>query len=391
MFSSLAPAAASKNLDGEGRGGSGPASPERLRHMHTDVAELLRGNTTPRRRRAKKPLPAAPEEERGHARYRCAFEEDGLAPPRMVWAKVAGTELRPPQRRVRRGGFARDALRCEALVGYVSALAVAPGDGADRLDHAIAAAQLHAFNRWRGKTVMVFAGRASRAATPKRTKRARGQDDGVADGGMVFSATPRARRATTPKRTRPTGQDDGAVGSAMVFSAMRASRSTTPRRTRARGQDGGDASAGNRIMTRCARAAAAADAAFVRNVFRGEASVEYHASAKGLTPHAGAELAVATAQPRAFAQWRGAATFVPDEYTATHDTTEAAAKAKAAIDAAAKMTRSTGGEDSAGDPAKWKVTSCISSREENSGCKDDVVDDDGTESEYSEALSHEMT
>ena len=81
------------------------------------------------------------------------------------------------------------------------------------------------------------------------------------------------------------------------------------------------------IMTRCARAAAAADAAFVRNVFRGEASVEYHASAKGLTPHAGAELAVATAQPRAFAQWRGAATFVPDEHTATHDTTEAAAKA----------------------------------------------------------------
>ncbi|KAI5009079.1 hypothetical protein ZWY2020_010127 [Hordeum vulgare] len=106
-------------------------------------------------------------------------------------------------------------------------------------------------------------------------------------------------------------------------------------------------SAGNRTMTRCARAAVAAaeDAAFMRKVFRGDASVDY-ASAKGLTPQAGAELALATAQPRAFAQWSAASpTFVP-EHTDTHDDTT-----EAAIDAAAKMmTGSTGGKDFAGDP-----------------------------------------
>ncbi|XBJ07418.1 hypothetical protein VPH35_012939 [Triticum aestivum] len=498
MFSSLEPerapaaAATSKNVDDEG-----------LRHMHADVAELLRANTTPRRRRPKKPVPATPAEERRHARYGCAFEEEalaegGFAPPRMVWAKVKGyprwpgqvfdpadaskqalrerkrgpngaalvacfgdgsfvwagaADLTPlrhdfprlaavglrsnhkaefalalddalaevarrvdaglscgcpgaaaaarkqlfPNSGLRRGasgaavdaGFARGALRGEALVAYVGALAVAPGEGADRLDHAVAAAQLAAFDRWRGKTVIVSAAPASRAATPKRTTRARGQDDG----GMLLSATPRARRATTPKRARPTGRDDGAGGSAMVFSATRVSRTTTPRRARARGQDGGDASAGNRVMTRCARAAAAADAAFVRNVFRGDASVEHYASAKGLTPHAGAErrdlaIAVATPQPRAVAAWRGAPSLLPDEQTATHDATEGAANAKAKM-----MARSTGGEDSAGDPGKWRTTSCISSREENSGCEDDVVDDDdATGSECSsEAPSHETT
>uniref|UniRef100_A0A452XSY5 PWWP domain-containing protein n=1 Tax=Aegilops tauschii subsp. strangulata TaxID=200361 RepID=A0A452XSY5_AEGTS len=103
MFSSLAPAAAaSKNADGDEGRRSGPASPERLRHMHADVAELLRANTTPRRRRPKKPVPAAPAEERRHARYGCAFEEEalaegGFAPPRMVWAKVKGYPRWPGQ------------------------------------------------------------------------------------------------------------------------------------------------------------------------------------------------------------------------------------------------------------------------------------------------------
>uniref|UniRef100_A0A0D3G2P4 RRM domain-containing protein n=1 Tax=Oryza barthii TaxID=65489 RepID=A0A0D3G2P4_9ORYZ len=46
--------------------------------------------------------------------------------------------------------FTRGALRGEAFVGYVSALAVAPLAGADRLDLAIATAQLKAFDRWRG-------------------------------------------------------------------------------------------------------------------------------------------------------------------------------------------------------------------------------------------------
>ncbi|KAE8819425.1 hypothetical protein D1007_02650 [Hordeum vulgare] len=442
--------------------------------MHADVAEMLRANTTPRRRRARRSLPAAPEEERrGRARYGCAFEEEGgFAPPRMVWAKVRGYPRWPGQvfdpadasglalrerraagaalvacfgdgsfmwagaadltplrddfprlagvglrsnckvefalaldgalaevaRRVdaglscgcdgaaakrqvfqnsglRRGAsvaavdacFARDALRGDAFLRYVGALAVAPGDGADRLDHAVAAAQLEAFKRWRRKNALVFAERAARAATPKRTARARGQDDGAIDS-MVLSATPRARRATTPKRTRTAGQDDGVagvVGSAMVFSAA------------------------NRTMTRCARAAVAAaeDAAFMRKVFRGDASVDYYASAKGLTPQAGAELALATPQPRAFAQWSAASpTFVPDEHTDTHDDTT-----EAAMDAAAKMmTESTGGEDSAGDPGRWRMTSCISSKEENSGSEDDGDDDDAMESECSsEAPPHE--
>ncbi|KAI5014343.1 hypothetical protein ZWY2020_055733 [Hordeum vulgare] len=72
------------------------------------------------------------------------------------------------------------------------------------------------------------------------------------------------------------GQIDDAAGSAMLFSA------------------------GNRTMTRCPRAtvavaaAAAEDDAFMRKVFRDDASVDYYASAKGLTPQAGAELALAT-------------------------------------------------------------------------------------------------
>ncbi|CAN6326527.1 unnamed protein product [Urochloa humidicola] len=45
--------------------------------------------------------------------------------------------------------FARRALRGEALVGYVSALATAPLAGADRIDLAVATAQLRAFGRWR--------------------------------------------------------------------------------------------------------------------------------------------------------------------------------------------------------------------------------------------------
>ncbi|KAI5017019.1 hypothetical protein ZWY2020_037397 [Hordeum vulgare] len=424
MFSSLAPerapaaaAAASKNVEDE-----------RLRHMHADVAEMLRANTTPRRRRARRSLPAAPEEERrGRARYGCAFEEEGgFAPPRMVWAKVRGYPRWPGQvfdpadasglalrerratgaalvacfgdgsfmwagaadltplrddfprlagvglrsnckvefalaldgalaevaRRVdaglscgcggaaakgqvfqnsglRRGasvaavdaGFARDALRGEAFLRYVGALAVAPGDGADRLDHAVAAAQLEAFKRWRRKNALVFAERAARAATPKRTARARGQDDGAID--------------------------------SMVRAAV----------------------------------AAAEDAAFMRKVFRGDASVDYYASAKGLTPQAGTELALATPQPRAFAQWSAASpTFVPDEHTDTHDDTT-----EAAMDAAAKMmTESTGGEDSTGDPGRWRMTSCISSKEENSGSEDDGDDDDAMESDCSsEAPPHE--
>ncbi|KAI4967354.1 hypothetical protein ZWY2020_028323 [Hordeum vulgare] len=85
-------------------------------------------------------------------------------------------------------GFARDVLRDEALLEYVHALVVAPRDASDKLDHTIAAAQLKAFNRWRGKNVLC-AERATRVAAPKRTARARGQDDDVSNGGMVVSAS----------------------------------------------------------------------------------------------------------------------------------------------------------------------------------------------------------
>jgi hypothetical protein len=48
--------------------------------------------------------------------------------------------------------FARVALRGEAFVGYIAALATATLAGADRVDLTIATAQLKAFGRWRGST-----------------------------------------------------------------------------------------------------------------------------------------------------------------------------------------------------------------------------------------------
>ncbi|KAG2616107.1 uncharacterized protein LOC120667507 [Panicum virgatum] len=48
--------------------------------------------------------------------------------------------------------FKRGALRGEAFVGYISALATAPLAGADRVDLTIATAQLKALDHWRGST-----------------------------------------------------------------------------------------------------------------------------------------------------------------------------------------------------------------------------------------------
>ncbi|KAI4981176.1 hypothetical protein ZWY2020_021661 [Hordeum vulgare] len=78
MFSSLAPErapAASKNVEGK-----------RLRHMHADVAEMPLANTTPRRRRVRKP---PPRRERSCAPgHGCTLEEEGSGSRRpMVWAK----------------------------------------------------------------------------------------------------------------------------------------------------------------------------------------------------------------------------------------------------------------------------------------------------------------
>ncbi|KAI5017026.1 hypothetical protein ZWY2020_037404 [Hordeum vulgare] len=138
-------------------------------------------------------------------------------------------------------GFARDALRGEAFLEYVHALAVAPGDGANRLDHAVAAAQLEAFNRWRGKNVLVLPDRASRPATPnpKRTARARGQDHVPIDSMELYA--------------KPAGQADDVAGSAReVAGGMIALASS----------QGSSMvfSAGNRTMTTCPDATVAATA-----------------------------------------------------------------------------------------------------------------------------------
>ncbi|XP_072148366.1 uncharacterized protein [Setaria viridis] len=85
--------------------------------------------------------------------------------------------------------FARVALRGEAVVGYISALATAPLGGADRVDLAIATAQLKAFGRWRGSTrglpeytvVHGIDGVAVKAATG-RAKRRRSSSTGGGGG-----------------------------------------------------------------------------------------------------------------------------------------------------------------------------------------------------------------
>jgi hypothetical protein len=92
-----------------------------------------------------------------------------------------------------------------------------------------------------------------------------------------------------------------------------------------------------RALSLCARAAAA-DAAFMRAMFPGEA-VEEYASAMALTPPAGAErrndVALATtAQRKAFDEWRGASLRGITECTETCGITEFAAVSTAAMEAA---------------------------------------------------------
>jgi hypothetical protein len=122
--------------------------------------------------------------------------------------------------------FARDAFRGEAFVRYVRALAVAPEDGADRLDLAVAAAQMKAFTRWR------------RPADPEHHDSSAAVDDVANGGAMVVAARAGRGRATTPSPGRK-------------------------RRDLLRG----DAPDGEmRALSLCARAAAA-DAAFMRRIF----------------------------------------------------------------------------------------------------------------------------
>lgn len=101
--------------------------------------------------------------------------------------------------------FTSDAFRGEAFVEYISALAMAPLAGADRLDLTIATAQLKAFTRWRG---------------------------------------PRG----LPEYTASYGIEDVAIA------AMEGAPSSRAKRRRSRGGDDGDASAAKWRMSRCSRA-----------------------------------------------------------------------------------------------------------------------------------------
>ncbi|KAL5202525.1 hypothetical protein ABZP36_013477 [Zizania latifolia] len=84
--------------------------------------------------------------------------------------------------------FTRDAFRGEAFVGYISALAVAPLAGADRLDLAIATAQLEALNRWRGSRNLTeytsHSGIEAKEAEPARGKRRRGSRESATSGNV---------------------------------------------------------------------------------------------------------------------------------------------------------------------------------------------------------------
>uniref|UniRef100_A0ACD5W6Q8 Uncharacterized protein n=1 Tax=Avena sativa TaxID=4498 RepID=A0ACD5W6Q8_AVESA len=399
----------SKNVEA----GNGCAVASPVRHMHTDVAEILlaAGSTARRRRRNK---PAADEVHGRRAQYHCAFEEDEVpalfTPPRLVWAKVRGQVFAPadasaPALREKRhrdavlvacfgdrtflwadaedllpfrhgfprladvggrsstksafapalndaldevarrvdaglscgcdgaanasvrrqqvfvnsgvrrgargatadGDFARDALRGEAFVGYVRALAVAPGDGAGRLDLAVAAAQLKAFARWR-----------SAAANPE-------QQDSAADGAMVVAARAGRGRATTPTRER-TRRGLFPAADAMTLSM-------------------------------CPRAAAA-DVAFMRHMFPGEAVEEYASTTAARAELRGLAV-VTTAQRKALDQWKSPSPIGINECTATRGMTEIVAHDK----------------DAEADPGNCRTgTSCISSGEDDG-------DDDGWETE----------
>ncbi|XP_044947085.1 uncharacterized protein LOC123396102 [Hordeum vulgare subsp. vulgare] len=88
--------------------------------------------------------------------------------------------------------FARDAFRGDVFLEYLSALAVAPLAGADRLELTVATAQLRSFTRWRGTRGL-----------PVYTVWYGIRD--TADGAMGGTPARRGRASGTPKRGRPRG------------------------------------------------------------------------------------------------------------------------------------------------------------------------------------------
>jgi hypothetical protein len=111
--------------------------------------------------------------------------------------------------------FARESFRGEAFVRYVRALAVAPEDGADRLDLAVAAAQMKAFTRWR------------RPADPEHHDSSAGVDD-VANGGAIVVAAlagrGRPRRGGTRRGLFRGDAADGEMGTLLFCARARRRR-----------------------------------------------------------------------------------------------------------------------------------------------------------------------
>ncbi|CAM0958008.1 unnamed protein product [Alopecurus aequalis] len=461
------------------------ASP--VRHMHSDVAELLQAaRTTPRRRRRKKPAPpAAADEARGRVRYDCAFEEeaqacedgDRFAPPRLVWAKVTGYPWWPGQvfdesdasnlalqeRRNRH----RDAIlvacfgdrsflwadaedllplrddfthlaeiggRSKSRSAFTSAVNDVLNEVSRRAEAGLScgcrAASIkeqvsrrvdaglscgcRAANIKKLVSRRVDAGRScgSCAASIKKQdflnsglrRGARGAtvDAAFAKDAFRGEAFVRYVRALAVAPTAGADMLDLAIASAQLDAFTRwrsvapptdgamvvAGRATTPRRG-----DRGDAPSGDMAMSLCARVAAA-DAAFMRDVFRGEAPEECNSVMALTPPPAGSqrrELAVSSmAQPNAFSQWRGAPSGIFTECTSAMDVPvigamDAAAPPPVRHDTANKM---SSGDDAEADPGNCRIlaTSCISNWGD-SACEDDGDDGSETESEDFEVSS----
>ncbi|KQK07834.1 hypothetical protein BRADI_2g37893v3 [Brachypodium distachyon] len=254
-------------------------------------------------------------------------------------------------------GFAREAFRGEAFVDYVSALAVAPGAGADRFELTVAMAQLRAFNRWRGgapRNIGIIDDGAMEAATatlptaPKSRKRRRRARRG---GGAASDDTSDGNRTTMSRCARGaaiTRDDEGAFRCEALVERLRYMdkdvaklllAAANPRHHRRRGQ-----------QTSKQPAPAAAERAF----------------------KPGSEGPPQLAELEAFTQWRRAPSPLN---VAGNGGTEAATRPSASLAATKKTEGSIGGDDAAAaadddDRAgPWRMMSCTRSRENPEACE----------------------
>jgi hypothetical protein len=243
--------------------GSTVRRPGRLRVVHPDVAEFLRSARLWRPRRPTPPSspPAsaggkAEEEEGGRARYDCEFEdeEEGFAPPRLVWGKVKSHPWWPgqvfdpadaselAQRQQRPRGAVLVAHFWDKSFAWIDAAALRPFRAG--------------FRRFAAQSALS----TFRAAV----------DDALAEVARCVDAGLSCACGGNLAASKPQVIDDNAG-------------------------------------VREGAHGAAVDAAFARRAFRGEAFVGY-VSALAASPMAGADrvdLTIATAQLKAFSRWRG--------------------------------------------------------------------------------------